>query len=119
MVSLFSTAAQLAAAVRTKQMSSAELVELTLREVDRQNPKLNAIVWHFRDEAIERARRADEALAKGADVGPLHGVPITIKESFAYRGSPNTWGLPPLERAMSPRTATAVDRLETAGAITI
>ena len=119
MVSLFSTAAQLAAAVRTKQMSSAELVELTLREIDRQNPKLNAIVWHFRDEAIERARRADEALAKGADVGPLHGVPITIKESFAYRGSPNTWGLPPLEHAMSPRTATAVDRLESAGAITI
>jgi amidase len=119
MVSLFSTAAQLAAAVRTKQMSSAELVELTLREIDRRNPKLNAIVWHFRDQAIERARRADEALAKGADVGPLHGVPITIKESFAYRGSPNTWGLPPLEHAMSPRTATAVDRLESAGAITI
>ena len=117
--SLFDSAVRLAAAVRAKEISTTELAELTLREIDRTNPTLNAIVWQFRDEAIARARQADEALANGADVGPLHGVPVTIKESFAYRGSPNTWGLPPLKGAMSPRTAVAVDRLEAAGAITI
>jgi len=119
MVSLFGTAAQLAVAVRTKQISATELVELTLQEIDRRNLALGAIVWQARDEALARARQADEAIAKGADVGPLHGVPVTIKESFAYRGSPSTWGLAPLKDAISPRTATAVERLEAAGAITI
>jgi len=118
-ISLFDGADRLAAAVRAKQISAAELVDLTLREIDRRNPAINAIVWQFRDAAIARAKAADEALARGADVGPLHGVPITIKEAFAYRGSPNTWGLPDLARAMSPRTATAVERLESAGAIVI
>jgi Amidase len=58
-------------------------------------------------------------LVAGKTPGALHGVPVTIKESFAYRGSPNTWGLPPLKNAMSPRTAVAVERLESAGAIVL
>ena len=118
-LSLLDDAARLAAAVRAKQISASELVHLTLDAIDRRNPAINAIVWPLRDAAIARAKEADEALARGADVGPLHGVPITIKEAFAYRGSPNTWGLAPLKGAMSPRTATAVERLEAAGAITI
>jgi amidase len=68
---------------------------------------------------MSRARRADEALANGQNWGPLHGVPVTIKEAFAYEGSPNSWGLPPLKDVMSPRTAVAVERLESAGAIVI
>jgi len=118
-LTLLDDAARLAAAVRAKEISAAELVHLTLDAIDRRNPAINAIVWQFRDAAIARAKEADEALARGADVGPLHGVPITIKEAFAYRGSPSTWGLAPLKGAMSPRTATAVERLEAAGAITI
>jgi len=118
-VSLFDDAARLAAAVRAKEISAAELVGLTLAEIDRRNPSLNAIVWQVREAAIARATQADEALARGGAIGPLHGVPITIKEAFAYRGSPNTWGLPPLKDAMSPRTATAVERLESAGAIVV
>ena len=68
---------------------------------------------------MARAREADDALGGGELLGPLHGVPVTIKESFAYRGSPNTWGVPALKDANSPRTAVAVERLESAGAIVI
>ena len=119
MVTLFDDAARIAGAVRAREISAAELVGLTLAEIDRRNPSVNAIVWQFRDAAIARAKEADEAPARGAPSGPLQGVPITIKEAFAYRGSPNTWGLPPLKNAMSPRTATAVERLESAGAIVV
>ena len=115
----FATAAESADAIRTKKISAAELTDLTFRRVDRHNPKINAIIWQFREEAMERARQADEALAKGETWGPLHGVPVTIKEAFAYRGSPNTWGLSQLKDVKSPRTAVAAERLESAGAIVI
>ena len=119
LASPFVTADQLALAVRTKQISATELLEQTFHRIDRINPTLNAIVWECREEAKIRARCADEALAKGQAVGALHGVPVTIKESFACQGSPNTWGLPALKDAKSPRTATAVERLESAGAIVV
>jgi amidase len=115
----FATAVETAGAIRAKGISAAELLDITFRRVDVHNPKINAIVWQFRDQAMARARQADEALAKGESWGPLHGVPVTIKESFAYKGSPSTWGLPHLKDAMSPRTAVAVERLEAAGAIVI
>jgi amidase len=118
-MSAFATAEQLATAVRTKEISATELLALTLQQIDRHNPPLNAVVWECREQARARARQADEALAKGQLLGPLHGVPLTIKESFAYRGSPSTWGLPALRDKTSPRTATAVERLEAAGAIVV
>ncbi|HLG56720.1 MAG TPA: amidase family protein [Vicinamibacterales bacterium] len=115
----FATAAETADAVRTKQISARELLEITLRRIDLHNPTLNAIVWQDRDQAIARAGLADEVLANGTAVGALHGVPVAIKESFAYRGSPSTWGLPSLKDANSPRTSVAVERLESAGAIVV
>ena len=116
---VFGTAADMAAAVRNRSISAAELTTLTFRQIDRHDPKLAAIVWQARDQAMARATEADKALARGDVPGPLHGVPITIKESFAYRGSPNTWGLPALAHAVSPRTAPAIERLEAAGAIVV
>jgi amidase len=115
----FATAAETADAVRKKRISARELMEITLRRIDLHNPTLNAIVWQDREQAIARARLADETLTQGNTVGVFHGVPVTIKESFAYRGSPNSWGLPSLKGANSPRTAVAVDRLESAGAIVV
>jgi amidase len=115
----FATAAEMAAAIRKKAISARELVELTLRRIDVRNPELNAVAWHMPEPALARAAEADRALAEGRSLGPLHGVPITIKESFAYRGSPNSWGLPDLKQAMSPRTASAIERLESAGAIVV
>ena len=115
----FATAAETASAVRDKRISTTELLILQFARIDRYNPKLNAIVWQDREQALARAKQADAALVAGKSSGALHGVPITIKESFAYRGSPNTWGLPPLRNAISPRTALAVERLESAGAIVL
>ena len=109
----------MAAAIRKKTISASELVDLTFQRIDRQYRELNAIVWDVREQAMARAKEADHALAEGRALGPLHGVPVTIKESFAYCGSPNTWGLPPLKHAMSPRTAVAIERLESAGAIVV
>ena len=101
----FATAAKTADALRRKQISASELLSHTFERIDRFNPKLNAIIWEDREGAVARAKQADEALAKGSVSGALHGVPVTIKESFAYRGSANTWGLPSLVDTRSPRTA--------------
>jgi len=117
--SSFATAADTAAAIRARTVSVRELVDDTFRRLDRDNPTLNAVVWQAREQAMARAAEADRAVAAGGELGLLHGVPITIKEAFAYQGSANTWGLEPLKHAISPRTAVAVDRLEAAGAIVI
>jgi amidase len=115
----FATAAEMADAIRGKAISASELLSLTFQRIDLHNPKLNAIVWQDRQQAMARANEADAALARGNASGALHGVPVTIKESFAYQGSPSTWGLPSLAHAPSPKTAIAVQRLESAGAIVI
>jgi amidase len=83
----FATAQETADAVRTRKVSASDLVNMTFQRIDRHNLTLNAIVWQDRDQAIARAKQADEALARGDAAGVLHGVPVTIKESFAYRGS--------------------------------
>ena len=118
----FATAAESADAVRTKKISASDLLGTILARIDRHNPALNAIVWQDRERAIARAKQIDDALAAhsaGTAEGALYGVPVTIKESFAYEGSPNAWGLPPLKDAISRRTAAAVERLESAGAIVV
>ena len=115
----FATAAQSAQAIREKKISATELLAFTDGRIDHHNQKINAIIWQCRDKAMARARQEDEILAKGKTLGPLHGVPVTIKEAFAYQGSPNTWGLVSLKDVISPRTAIAVERLESAGAIVI
>ena len=115
----FATAAETAAAVRKKTISARELIELTFDRIEAVNPMLNAIVGDLRIPALGRAAEADRALAEGRRLGPLHGVPITIKESFAYCGTANTWGLRDLDHAKSPRTAVAIERLESAGAIVV
>jgi amidase len=116
---VFATAGEIAAAVRDKKVSIADVVQTTFDRIDRHNPVLNAIVWEDRGRAMARAREMDAALARHDPPGPLAGVPVTIKESFAYQGSPSTWGIPTLKDALSPRTAVAVERLEAAGAIVV
>lgn len=115
----YASAHEMAEAIRRKKITAGELLEATFQRIDRYNPKLNAIVIEFRERARARAKEADSALAKGTSWGSLHGVPVTIKEAFAYEGSPNTWGRPELKSANSRYTAVAVERLESAGAIVI
>lgn len=113
----FRSATQLAAAIRARKISSAELLELYLARVATHNPRLNAVIELAVPRARKRARAADAALARGDRIGKLHGVPMTIKESFDVAGLRTSWGDPALKDNVATRDALAVERLEAAGAI--
>lgn len=111
------SATVLAEAVRTKQVSSLEVVEAYLQRIDAVNPQLNAVVQLTAEAAREQAREADRALARGDVRGPLHGVPITIKDSFDTAGVISTAGTKGRAGFVPQRDATVVARLRTAGAV--
>jgi amidase len=111
----FRSAKELGSAVRRRKIGALELLELYLRRVEQYNPKLNAIVATDLDGARKRARAADRALARGQVWGPLHGVPMTIKESFDVAGLPTTWGLPALKGNVAKKNSLLVDRMLAAG----
>lgn len=111
------SAAEIARLIREKKMSAVDVLEHFLARVDRFNPKLNAIIWQDRARARLRAQAADTALAKGEIWGPLHGVPMTIKESYTVAGSPTTWGDPALKHNVTETSALSVERLEKAGVV--
>lgn len=113
----FQTAGELARQIREGRLGSLELLEHFLARAEAHNPALNAIVWMDAEGARERARAADAARAAGEFWGPLHGVPMTIKESFNIPGAPTTWGFPDLADNRPTGKALAVERLEAAGAI--
>jgi amidase len=113
----FGTATAQAAALRKGQVSSVELLKAYLERVDRFNPALNALVVDDRKAALNRARAADRALAKGEVWGPLHGLPMTVKESFDLQGQPTTWGHVPRKSHVAEADALAVQRLKAAGAV--
>ena len=111
------SAAEIARLIRARKISALDVLEHFLARVDRFNPALNAIVWQDRERARKRAREADAALAKGEVWGALHGVPMTIKESYTVAGSPTTWGDPALKDNVTGTSALAVERLERAGVV--
>ncbi|HXC26509.1 MAG TPA: amidase [Stellaceae bacterium] len=113
----FASATQLAADIRDRKIGCVELLDFFLARADTHNPKLNAIVVWQIDKARARARAADEALAKGENWGPLHGVPMTIKESFNLAGLPTTFGNPVWKGNIPAANSVVVDRLESAGAV--
>lgn len=111
------SAKALAEAIRAKKLSSLEVVDAHLRRIEEVNPRLNAVVQLTVKAAREQARQADAALARGDVIGPLHGVPITIKDSLSTKGVVTTAGTPGLRGFRPTRDATAVERLRAAGAI--
>jgi amidase len=113
----FAPALSLASKIRHKEISARELLELYMQRVDHYNPRLNAIIFRQDEQARQRADAADAALARGEVWGPLHGVPMTIKESFDWVGSPSTRGNPGYQDNYPQRDAVAVEQLQTAGAI--
>jgi amidase len=116
-VSPFLPAHRLAALIRARKIGCLELLELYLERVARFNSKLNAICVLDAQRARRRARSADRALAKGELWGPLHGVPMTIKESFDVAGLPTTWGREELKDNLPAQDALAVQRFAAAGAV--
>ena len=111
----FWSAKQLANAVKRRKIGCLELLEHYLKRVEQHNPALNAIIATDLPAARQRARAADRALAKGMVWGPLHGVPMTIKESYDVVGMPTTWGVPELRENLPQANALAVGRFLAAG----
>src|SRR6476619_8339718 len=113
------SATELAHRIADRQLSSAEVVEAHLARIEAVNPALNAVVRVLADEARDAAVAADRKLAAGESIGPLHGVPFTVKENIDMAGLPTTWGLPALAQAVVPADAPVVERMRAAGAIPI
>ena len=113
----FSDATTLAAKIETREISASELLEHYIQRVDRHNSEVNAVVCTQLDKARARAAEADAALAKGERWGPLHGVPMTVKESFNIEGLPTTWGNPDNKDNIATEDAVACQRLQNAGAV--
>jgi amidase len=113
------SATELAQRIARRQLSSAEVVDAHLARIDAVNPALNAVVRVLADEARAAAALADKRLADGETVGPLHGVPFTVKENIDMAGLPTTWGVPALATAVVPADAPIVERMRAAGAIPI
>ena len=109
----FAPASFLAAAVRARQIGCLELLDHFIARVERLDNALNAVV--VRD--FDRARRRARALDDGPLTGPLHGVPMTVKESFNVAGLPTSWGSPAFHGKLAEKNALAVDRLLDAGAV--
>jgi amidase len=113
----FKSAAEIARHIRERKVSATDALDHFLARVEKHNPRLNAIIWLDAEGARQRARAADAALDKGEIWGPLHGVPMTIKESYNVAGAPTTWGDPKLKDNVTTTSALAVERLKKAGVV--
>ncbi|WP_017297154.1 amidase [Nodosilinea nodulosa] len=114
---VFRPAHELAQMIRDRTVSAVEVLDAHLAQIDRHNPTLNAICTLDESNARARATQADEALANGENWGPLHGVPITIKDLFETEGLRTTAGSTSLKNYLPQLDAVAVSRLRAAGAI--
>ena len=113
----YKSATKMAKMVRKKRISSRELIQAHLDRINQVNPKINAIIELVADKALARADAADQVLARGENWGPLHGVPVTIKDAFETAGIRTTCGTMGLKDNIPKQNATAVQRLLDAGAI--
>ena len=113
----FLPATELLAALREKRISSRELLEHYLQRIDLHNRRLNAVLTLDAERARREADAADRALARGEDLGPLHGLPMTVKDAFETAGVRTTAGAPALAEHVPERDAEAVKRLRAAGAV--
>ena len=111
------SATRLAEMIREKTVSSAEVVKAYIARIEKVNQDLNAVVTKSFDLALAEAKAADESLAKGVLHGPLHGVPMTVKDSLDTAGVRTTWGTLGRFNTVPDKDATAVARARAAGAV--
>ncbi len=109
----------LARLLETRQVGSVELTRAALERLQRFDPLLHCVITLTEKRALEQAERADREIAAGRYRGPLHGVPWGVKDLFAVAGYPTTWGAAAFRDQMLPEDATAVRRLDEAGAILV
>src|SRR5580698_10152907 len=112
----FLTATEMAGLIRRKKLSARETLDAHLKQIERVNPKVNAIVTLVADQARENARKADEAQAHGAMLGPLHGLPVAHKDLVETAGIRTTFGSPLFKDNEPTKDAILVERIKRAGA---
>lgn len=113
----FLSAAELARKIRDKEISSLELTDHFINRIEKLDDRINAVVARDFDRALAAASKADKELAKGNLAGPLHGIPITVKEAFNITGLATTWGIPMLKDNIADADAEVVKRARQAGAV--
>lgn len=113
----FKSAGELSQSLRNSEISSLELTNLYIDRIERFDEEINAVVVRDFDRARDAARRADEKRSAGKAEGVLHGVPMTIKDSFDVAGLPTTWGFPDFKDNIAGSDSLAVERFKQAGAI--
>jgi amidase len=116
-IDVYSPAAQMAAAVRDREISARELLDLHLARIEEVNPAVNAIVSIDVDRARAAAGEADARLARGDDVGPLHGLPFAFKDTHEVAGWTTTFGSPLRVDYVPRRDELIVERIRAAGAV--
>jgi len=112
----FESATQLAARIRSGELSSRELTDYFVGRIEKHDGALNAVVVRDFERAREAAARADAAQARGDSLGPLHGLPMTIKEAYDLAGTATTWGIPAFAGNVAASDSAVVARLKAAGA---
>ena len=113
----FAGARTLVKQIQEKEISSRELLDLFLSRIEKFDGDLNAVVCKRVEHARDLARKADDAVSKGESWGPLHGLPMTVKDSYDVEGLPTTFGIPQFRDNVVASNAVAIERLESAGAI--
>ena len=116
---LFNTATSYAASIKNKSITSLDLVKAHIAYIKKHNGRINAVIHLDEENALAQARLADERIANGMDMGPLHGVPMTIKDAFRIKGVPTTYGLPQYKNYLPKEDCEMVRRLKNSGAIVI
>ena len=115
----FTSAVEMAQLIRAKKLSAREALDEHLKQIDRVNPKVNAIVTLVAEMASEAATRADEMQARGEMLGPLHGLPVAHKDLIETRGIRTTFGSPLFKDNVPTEDNIAVERMRLAGAIIV
>ena len=115
----FLTAADLAGRIRSREISCREVMQAHLDQIERVNHKVNAIITLLPESGLEQAAAADEALAQGQVIGPLHGLPVAHKDLVPTKGIRTTWGSPIYADHIPDEDGLIVERLREAGAISL
>lgn len=110
---------ELSELVRRRKVTATQLTRMYLARLERLDPTLHCVITLTADRALERARAADEEIARGGYRGPLHGIPWGAKDLLAVKGYPTTWGTQPYRTQVIDRDATVVRRLDAAGAVLV
>lgn len=113
------TATEIAKKIRAGELSAREVTDAHIRRIEEVNPALNAVVIPLFEQARREAEAADAAQRRGDPLGPLHGVPITIKEQYLVKGTATTFGLPHQREHRATEDGPLVNRLRGAGAIVL